>query len=402
MLFIEKEGCAIFTVDLIRYIKGTVRFQAYGGYFERFINLAAQNGYSLWGISKQEQAFFGMTTVKDYRKLSKIARKAGVRLKIIDKRGFPFFIHRYRKRVGLLIGICFFVLFLPMMQNFVWEIDIVGNQAIQTVQIEKLAKSLGLHPGAYLHHIDFAQIQREMELQLPNIAWITVNHYKTKVVIELCEGRKLPEMEKKDMPRNLVAKKDGVIKYLEIYSGQKIVKQGDVVSAGDLLVSGIEEDSFGQTHFYASHGKVIAETYHTHKFAQALEFSDKQYTGQLKKRYYLNLFGLKVPLFLAFHMEGDFERSQHYSPLILSKKQLPLGLYTLEYRGYQTNVGKYTPQQAEEILLRQIEEYEAKELKNVTIIAKETERGETENSCEITVSYTLEEDIAKEEEILLQ
>lgn len=392
----------MFTVAFMRYMKGTLRFRAYGGYFERFINLAAQNGYSLWGVYKQDQIFYGMTTVKDYIKLAKIAKKAGVRLRIADKNGFPFLVHRYRNRFGLLIGICFFVLFLLFMQNFVWQIDVVGNQTIQTKQIEDLAKSLGLHTGAYLHNINFKQIQREMELQLPNIAWITVNHNKTKVVIELCESTKIPDMEDEDTPSNLVAKKDGIIKYTEIYSGQKIVKQGDIVSAGDLLVSGIQEDQFQQTHFYPSRGKVIAETYQTKRFSQPLQFSDKQYTGQVKKRHYLDLFGLKVPMFLAFHMEGTFERSQQYAPLVLFQKQFPLGWYTLEYKEFQTVQKKYTTQEAEKILLQQIDAYETKELNNIKVISKEMEKTEGENVYEISIAYTFEEDIAKEEKILLQ
>lgn len=392
----------MFTVAFMRYMKGTLRFRAYGGYFERFINLAAQNGYSLWGVYKKDQIFYGMTTVKDYKKLAKTAKKAGVRLRIADKKGFPFLVHRYRNRFGLLIGICFFVLFLLFMQNFVWQIDVVGNQNIQTKQIEDLAKSLGLHTGAYLHNINFEQIQREMELQLPNIAWITVNHNKTKVVIELCESTKIPDMEGEDTPSNLVAKKDGIIKYMEIYSGQKIVKQGDIVSEGDLLVSGIQEDQFQQTHFYPSRGKIIAETYQTKTFSQPLQFSDKQYTGQVKKRHYLDLFGLKVPMFLAFHMEGTFERSQQYAPLVLFQKQFPLGWYTLEYKEFQTVQREYTTQEAEEILLKQIEIYETKELQNIKIISKEMEKTESENSYEISISYTFEEDIAKEEKILLQ
>ncbi|MDD6237465.1 MAG: sporulation protein YqfD [Clostridiales bacterium] len=392
----------MFTVAFMRYMKGTLRFRAYGGYFERFINLAAQNGYSLWGVYKKDQIFYGMTTVKDYKKLAKTAKKAGVRLRVADKKGFPFLVHRYRNRFGLLIGICFFVLFLLFMQNFVWQIDVVGNQNIQTKQIEDLAKSLGLHTGAYLHNINFEQIQREMELQLPNIAWITVNHNKTKVVIELCESTKIPDMEGEDTPSNLVAKKDGIIKYMEIYSGQKIVKQGDIVSEGDLLVSGIQEDQFQQTHFYPSRGKIIAETYQTKTFSQPLQFSDKQYTGQVKKRHYLDLFGLKVPMFLAFHMEGTFERSQQYAPLVLFQKQFPLGWYTLEYKEFQTVQREYTTQEAEEVLLKQIEIYETKELQNIKIISKEMEKTESENSYEISISYTFEEDIAKEEKILLQ
>ena len=62
----------------------------------------------------------------------------------------------------------------------------------------------------------------------------------------------------------------------------------------------------------------------------------------------------------------------------------------------------HTMQEAEKILLGQIEEYETKELQNVKIISKELEKAEGKSSYEISVRYTFEEDIAKEEKILLQ
>ena len=92
----------------------------------------------------------------------------------------------------------------------------------------------------------------------------------------------------------------------------------------------------------------------------------------------------------------------HLQPHILFQKQFPLGWYTLEYKEFQTVQKKYTTQEAEKILLQQIEAYETKELNNIKIISKEMEKTEGENVCEISIAYTFEENIAKEEKILLQ
>ena len=113
----------------------------------------------------------------------------------------------------------FFVSFFVVYAKFCMADRCCGNQTIRTDQVEDLAKSLGLHTDAYLHNINFKQIQ-PMEME-PDIAWITVNHNKTKVVIELCKSTKIPNMEGDDTPGNLVAKRRRNQIY-EIYSVRKL------------------------------------------------------------------------------------------------------------------------------------------------------------------------------------
>ena len=391
----------MFTNDLIRYMKGTVKFCAYGAEFERFLNRALEEHIPIWNVGKNDGRYCAVTTVKGYKRLAKVARKNKIRLHTDRRKGFPFLAYRYRRRPGIVIGLGIFFGFLIIMQNFVWQIDVSGNVSIPTAQVIALAKELGLHQGAFTRRLDFKTIQKELEFRLPDVAWLTVNHMGSKVVIELKESKKAPDLIDENSPCNLVAKKDGVIKYMEVYSGQKMVKVKDVVGKGDLLVSGILEDQFQQTTFCTARGTIIAETYETKEFSQPLETEEKIYTGTVKKRNYLDLFGFKLPLFIAYHLDGQFENIQEYQQFRLLGKELPLGLHKLELKEYRTEKRSYQPEEAEQILLKQIEKYETTECKDAKIISKEVDKSENNGAYVIKISYVFEEDIAQKEEIII-
>ncbi len=282
-------------MKLFKYCRGVIRFRAYGGYFERFLNEAQSEGFQLWNIQKRNGIYYGRTRIKNYLKLARLARKCGVRLRTEQRNGLPFLLHRYRKRIGLVIGVFFFLTFLLMMQNFIWEIEVTGNNTLTTEQILSVARESGLQRGTSLIGLNLRVIQKDMEYHLPGVAWLTLNRKGSKVVIELHETEKKPDIADDQTPCNLIAKKDGVIKYMEIYEGEKMVKVKDSVCKGDLLVSGVTEDKFQQTRLLHSEGKVIAETYTEKTFSLPLETEEKKYTGMVKTRKHLNLFGFKLP-----------------------------------------------------------------------------------------------------------
>ncbi len=388
-------------MKLFKYCRGVIRFRAYGGYFERFLNEAQSEGFQLWNIQKRNGIYYGRTRIKNYLKLARLARKCGVRLRTEQRNGLPFLLHRYRKRIGLVIGVFFFLTFLLMMQNFIWEIEVTGNNTLTTEQILSVARESGLQRGTSLIGLNLRVIQKDMEYHLPGVAWLTLNRKGSKVVIELHETEKKPDIADDQTPCNLIAKKDGVIKYMEIYEGEKMVKVKDSVCKGDLLVSGVTEDKFQQTRLLHSEGKVIAETYTEKTFSLPLETEEKKYTGMVKTRKHLNLFGFKLPLFIAVPIEGTYEKELTQEPLILFGKELPIGLEKMEYKEYQSIKKSYTNEEAEEILMKQISEFEKKELENAKIISREMVKTENNGAYVIKVDYICEEDIAQKEEIMI-
>ena len=388
-------------MKLAEYCHGSICFCAQKGNFESFLNEAQTDGLHLWDIHKKGDRFYGRTRRKEYRRLSRIARRNSVRLRVQQRFGLPFILHRYRKRAGLAIGAVFFLLFLLIMQNFIWEIEVTGNQMLTREEILIAAKESGMQRGTCLYGLNLRTVQKNMEYRLPGVAWLTLNRKGSRVVIELHETEKKPDIIDNQTPCNLIARKDGIIRYMEIYEGEKIVKVKDSVSKGDLLVSGVTEDKFQQTRLLHADGKVIAETYSSKTFSLTLKTEEKIYTGAEKTRSCLNLFGFKLPLFIALPMEGTFEKELIQQPFCLFGKQLPIGLEKLKYKEYQLIKKTYTAEEAEKILMNQISEFEKEEWKNAEIISREIQKTENNGAFVIKVDYICEEDIAQKEEIMI-
>ena len=91
----------MFLIKLLRFLFGYVRFESGGGFPERFLNLCAQAHFPLWEVTSRGGTMKAFTTVKCYKKFRSYARKAGVRLRVKERRGLPFLLRRYRKRIGI-------------------------------------------------------------------------------------------------------------------------------------------------------------------------------------------------------------------------------------------------------------------------------------------------------------
>ena len=65
--------------------------------------------------------------LKDFYRLRGCARGKGVRLRICERRGLPFFLQRNRKRWYAAAGLSSFFLLLYIMSLFIWDIHFQGN-----------------------------------------------------------------------------------------------------------------------------------------------------------------------------------------------------------------------------------------------------------------------------------
>ena len=87
--------------ELFRLLFGYVRFCAYGGFAERFVNLCDLQKIKVRSLSFNEERLEGFVTARDYKKLRPVAKRSGMRLSCLSKHGLPFFLFRNRNRVGL-------------------------------------------------------------------------------------------------------------------------------------------------------------------------------------------------------------------------------------------------------------------------------------------------------------
>ena len=284
-------------INFLRLLLGFVEFEAKGGFPERFLNLCTINGITLWRVQNDGVKVKACTSVKAYKNIRKSARKSGMRVKIIKKRGLPFFIKNNKARVGVVVGITLVALFLFTSSCMLWNIEVTGNEKVKSEILLESLYNNGVRVGVFKSKIDTIAVEGELLKEYSDLAWVSINIFGTKAVLEVKENSEKPQIVDEKTPANIVAKKDGQIVLVEGHKGTNAVKEGDVVVKGDLLISGVLVNSDGSEKTVHATGKVFAKTM-TNLYADCVMTGNVVMLKHTENKYYLYALGGEIPLFL--------------------------------------------------------------------------------------------------------
>lgn len=325
----------MFIINLLRWIFGYVSFCASGGFGERFINLCAAKGIYIRNIEISENKIIADTKIKNYKRLREIAKKSGMKTKVTQKHGLPFFINKNKNRVGLAVGAAFFVVFMSVMSLFIWNIETIGSEKISEEEILQTVADLGLKKGVLASKIDENEMVRLAMMKMSGKAsWLAVNIKGSHAVVEVRDYKPRPQDETYKDPCNVVADFDGLILSMDIYNGQKANYEGNGVSKGDLLISGIVENRDTSSQFMEARGEIIA--LHNDKLQIGIDVLKKaKKYSKVKTIKKINFFFLNIPL-------GLFDSDENYDEYITEKyfcygdTKLPFGIIT-QTRAYYSD-----------------------------------------------------------------
>lgn len=310
-------------VRLLRYILGYINFRAYGGFADRFINLCTSAGIPLWNIKNTDGRISASTTAAGYLAIRGPAKKSGMRVKALEKKGLKFFLRRNKKRVGILAGAVVFAVIIFILSQFIWSVSVVGNTTLEDDYLLSSFEKYGVKVGAKISSLDLKSAAQSAVKEIEKLSWATVNRKGTVLVIEVRERTEAPQMYDSSRPTNLVAAEDGVILSVDILYGNAEVKPGSAVVKGDLLISGIMNHGDGRESLIHADGHVKALTKKKNTFSS----SDFSVFGQVseKTRKSLFFFGIKIPLGTK---PPETLFTEHKSFIENGEMLLPLGIIT--------------------------------------------------------------------------
>ena len=202
---------------------------------------------------------------------------------------------RYRRRTGLWVGAALLAAGLLVMGRFVWRVEIRGTEQLDPAVITAALAEYGVHPGVLAGKIDARTVERRMQIRFAEIAWITVNVEGSRVTAILEEAVPPPAVVEDGIPTNLIAGETGFITRVEVQNGNAVVKPGDSVLAGDLLVSGIMDNKMGESRLAHARGRVYAQVREQLEIFVPYEQRDYLLAGVARRRY-LTVFGVEIPL----------------------------------------------------------------------------------------------------------
>lgn len=384
---------------LIRFFRGYVSFQVIGRFPERFVNICVRRGYFVFDAISDSQGFFCCLLLCDYKQIRYIARQAGVRLRVRSRHGLPFLLHRYKHRLGLMAGTMAFLIITIFLQSFVWTVDIHGADTISQSRLRAELSERGVFEGAYKNHIDPQRVERTLMQEMDSIGWMSVNIIGTKAEIEIKEKEYKPLIEDQNVPANITASRDGIIQSVRCRRGMIKTMTGSAVKKGQLLVSGIVDNSLGEISFVDANAIVMAETHREESFYTEL-------TGEsLRAERFFERQNLK---FLWFCLPIRYcSASETYTSRYVTEKvfindtALELGTITEYGTQYVTKPYNLTPQQGRQRLLVDEALFRVFSLSHCEEICAQLEFSETEDDISLAVTYSCVEDIANKEKIIV-
>lgn len=387
---------------ILKYILGYINIKIEGYSVEKLINICIKNGMLLWNIKRSKSTIvYANVGVKEFREIVRIAKKNGCKIKIINKKGLPFLLHRYKKRKIIFILIIAILFALVALSQFIWNIKIEGNEKIESSQITQILENKGIKLGTAKRNIDKQKIINEIRLERSDIAWIGIDIEGTNLIVKIVETNAKPEIVNEEDYCNVVATKDAQIVKISAQNGIPLVKEESVVTKGDILIAGWIEGKYTGTRYVHANGEVMAKVWYTKKEEVLLNQVIEQETGIKENRYKLKINKFEINLFkrlLKFEKYDTIETEKKLK--IFSNFYLPIELIQITYKEKLESQITYGIEEAKDIGRKKAEEELQNEINNTNVLQKYENAYVNSNSVTIELTYEVLENIGTKEKIV--
>lgn len=277
---------------------GTLKVSIRGSGCERFLNIVYGERFEIWDVRRDLSGCVTFVIYRrNFKRLQPVVRRSHVRIHIIEKRGLPHRTFRYRRRFGLLPGAVVILLCIYLSSLYIWNIDVSGCESISSQEVLTLLSENGFSAGMLKSKFNISEIENSFLQNNDKISWISINIKGTSAFVEIREKSEKPELVDVGEPCSIYAARDGVIASVSDYMGYSLVKPGDTVTAGDLVVTGDYTDKYGVRYKLHSYARVMAYTTHTKTVTVPYESEEHIRTGRVKNKYSLKFIRFNVPLY---------------------------------------------------------------------------------------------------------
>ena len=357
---------------LIRLILGYVRIEVEGYYIERFINICRSKKLLIWNLKREKGVKLYLNIgIKDFKKLSQIARKTKCKVKINSKKGIPFVINKYRKRKIFLIFLILITLLVYISSKYVWNIDVQVEDNLQIENIENDLREFSIRKGMKKSDINTAKVINELRLKRNDISWIGMDIKGTNIIVKIVKADEKPEIIDSNEPCNIVASKDGIITKITAQNGTINARVGDTVRKGDVLIAGFMEGKYTEKRFVHSLGDVQAKVWYTEKEKIPYKQEISSDTGKIEKKIGIKFNNFQINFYKTlskFEIYDTIYSEQNIK--IFSNFYLPISVVKITNKEQRKDEKKYSKEEAKNIGIENLSKKIEKRIENKSKILR--------------------------------
>ena len=334
----------------------------------------------------------------DYDAFADACRENGVAFTLVKRSGLPELRRRYGRRLGLFIGGAIFIAAIFIADDFVWRIDVSGNEAVSDETIINELDALGFRLGTRHKNVDYDVLHNRFLLASPDISWIAVNMKGSVARVEVREYIK-GGGERDDSPANIVADEGGVITQVSDFAGSAQVKIGDEVVKGQLLISGIVDYEDAPTEIVRARGEVYAEVWREIAVRVPLVSVEKMKTDDNFSDFAIKIFSKTIFFGSKGRIDTDFYDTitVKHEIVLPGTVILPITVIENRHERYEDVTVTRTPDEAAVEAYRQFKLAFIEACRDVTLLEYDMTDGmnETGDAYEIVCRVRVIKNIAK-------
>ena len=393
----------MFIKIIFSYILGFLKISVKGYYIERFINICKNNKITIWNLKRKDNIELNLNVrIKEFKEICKIARKTGCKVKIKNKKGIPFLLHRYKKRKIFIIFLICIMLLIGLSSCFVWNVEIKEENGYELENIREDIEKAGLKVGIFKGKINTKEIINKIRLERKDVAWMGIELKGTNAIVKLVKSDEKPDIIDEDEYCNIISNKEGIITKISVQNGTANVKVGDTVSIGDILVNGWMEGKFTGIRYVHSLAEIEAKVWYTESVKIPYNVTETKYTGNEEEKYGIKFNNFQINFTKKYSKFKIYDTIETENKIkLFSDFYLPISIVKTTYKEQEKIEKTYSVEEAKNIGIKQLEEKLDEKIENKdNIVNKNINTYEQADGVLVYVTYEVLENIGTNEKIV--
>jgi similar to stage IV sporulation protein len=302
------------------------------------------------------------------------------------------------RRPAIPIGAVMFIAWMLYSSRLIWDVRVIGNTKTSDAEIIALLDELGCGIGDYYPSIEFSKVHANYAAAQNDIAWLSVYMNGTVAEVQVRElyADTRPKREN-GVYANVVATCDGVVESVNVFEGQAAVKAGDIVRAGQVLISGVVENKDGSVRYEYAAGEVYCTVAEPISVEIELEREKKVYTGRNISKKSVKIFKKTINLSRKGGIEGatydTIDTMEQLCPFGLST--LPVWIRKTEHREYTLEREIVSPEEAAELAMMELSALVKEKAEAGTLLSKSVSISSDDGGYRLDCLLYLSRDIGK-------
>lgn len=167
------------------------------------------------------------------------AKKTMCTMETVSVKGTLPSLRGMKKRILVPVLLLLLVWVVFFLQSHIWFFRVQGSTTIPQEKILRTLEECGVGFWTKTDKLDMNRLKNQMLTKLPELGWFTINTKGGIATVVVRQRAEKPTASESAAPANVIAAKNGLITSVTTTGGTQVVKPGDMVSAGQLLISGV-------------------------------------------------------------------------------------------------------------------------------------------------------------------